>query len=150
MNRKFGSKQIVPICCAALGVLWVVTGLTRHGFWDDMTGAQPGFVPIIMASILIAISILAFVQSFKEDAAVYAWHNWLIAMAGFGIFGATYLVGMIPAVAIFVILWLKVYEKTPWKPTIIVFAIIMSIVVGVFVMWLKVPFPEGWILEMLG
>ena len=51
--------------------------------------------------------------------------------------------------AIFVVLWLKLLEKAPWKDTLIILAIVMAIVIGVFVVWLKVQFPEGLIFEML-
>ena len=56
---------------------------------------------------------------------------------------------MIPAIILYVILWLRVVEKTPWKQTLIVLATIMAIVYGVFVVWLGVPFPQGFILEAL-
>ena len=58
-------------------------------------------------------------------------------------------IGMLPTMAIFVVLWLKLLEKAPWKDTLIILAIVMAIVIGVFVVWLKVQFPEGLIFEML-
>lgn len=144
---KFGSKQIIPIGTAAVSILWIITGLTGYGFWDDVAGPTPGFVPIIVAVVLFAVSVLAFIQSFKEEQPKYAFMNWHIVLAGVGIFALTFLIGMLPTLALYVLLWLKVYEKVSWKVTLIVFAVIMAIVIGVFVLWLGVPFPNGVIYD---
>ena len=47
-------------------------------------------------------------------------------------------------------LWLKLVEKTPWKTTIIILLFLMALVIGVFVLWLGVPFPEGLIMDLIG
>ena len=57
--------------------------------------------------------------------------------------GATFLIGLIPSAGLYVIVWLRWYEKFTWKTTLIAFAVIMAIVVGCFVLWLQVPFPRG-------
>lgn len=145
--NKFGSKQIIPLAAAALAVVWIVVGLTEYGFWGGAKGPTPGFVPIIVAAVMLGVSLLAFVQSFKEDKPVYPRANWLVILAGFAIFAGIFIIGMIPSVAIYVLVWLKLYEKCSWKNTLIVFAIIMAIVLGVFVFWLQVPFPTGALLE---
>ena len=44
---------------------------------------------------------------------------------------------------------LELMEKAPWKHIILILAIVMAIVIGVFVMWLHVRFPEGVLFEML-
>ena len=58
----------------------------------------------------------------------------------------TNVIGMLPTLALFVILWLKVLEKASWKTTLIILVIVMAIVIGVFVLWLGVRFPNGMIL----
>lgn len=147
--NKFGSKQIIPICTAALAVVWIVVGLQKYGFWRSASGPTPGFVPIIVAVLMLAVSLLAFAQSFKEKDAHYPKENWLVILSGAAIFAATYLIGMIPALAIYVLVWLRWYEKTPWRTTLMVFAVIMAIVIGVFVLWLGVPFPKGLLFNTL-
>ena len=57
-----------------------------------------------------------------------------------GLSGATVLTFV---VFLFVILWLKVFEKTGWKETLIVLAVCMAISIGVFRLWLGVHFPMG-------
>ena len=149
MSKYINTKKVIPIGTALVGLLFIFTGITKYGFWEHGKGPTPGFVPIIIATLMTAVSILAFVQSFKEEKPVFPWENTLVILAGAAIFGATFLIGLIPSVAIYVIVWLKVLEKCSWKQTITVFVVIMAIVLGVFVLWLKVPFPEGLLFETL-
>ena len=146
---KFGSKQIIPMMTAAVALVFIYVGITKFGFWDEVKGPTPGFVPTIISVLLLAVSVLAFIQSFKDKKPVYPKENFLVILAGIGIFAFTFLIGMIPTIVIYVILWLRLVEKTPWKQTFIVLAVIMAIVLGVFVLWLGVPFPKGFIFEAL-
>lgn len=148
--RKFGSKQIIPLATALLAVVWIAVGLSSYGFWGGSKGPTPGFVPTIIAVLMLAVSILAFFQSFKEAEAAYPAANWMVVLSGFAVFGLTFLIGMLPTLAVYVIVWLRFYEKVAWKSTLIVFAVIMSIVIGTFVLWLGVPFPKGLLLNALG
>lgn len=146
---KFSTRQLIPICTAVLSVIWIVTGVSGYGFWGGSSGPTPGFVPIIVAVIMLFISILALFQSFKEEPPRLPAGNWLIALAGFSIFIFTFLIGMMPSLVLFVVLWLKLVEKSSWKHTLIVLAVIMAIVTGVFVVWLGVPFPQGYLYTTL-
>lgn len=146
---KINSKWLIPLCTAIVAIVFIVLGVTKFGFWHEVKGPMPGFVPIIVASLLLFSSVLAFVFSFKEKSAYLPKENTLVMLGGLCIFIATYIVGLIPAAALYVIFWLRVVEKTPWKQTFIVLAVIMSIAVGVFVLWLDVPFPNGIIIDEL-
>jgi len=139
---KFGSRQIMPLAIAALAVLWIAYGLINYGLWARISPTS-GFVPVVIAAVMLVISLLDFWQSFKEEPASFPRENWLIVYASFVIFGATFLIGLLPTLALFVLLWLKVYEKAPWGPTLIVFVLMMALSYGVFVMWLNVHFPRG-------
>ena len=65
--KKIGTKQLVPILTAIMGVVFAVLGFTQLGFWDKTDGPMPGFFPSIMAIVMVLSSILALIQSFKED-----------------------------------------------------------------------------------
>ncbi len=147
--RRFGAKQIIPISMLVVGIVFLTLGLQKYGFWSDTKGPRPGFFPVIMAVLLIAMSVLLFFQSFKEEQGRYPLSNWLVALGGIGIFAASFLIGFIPAIGAYVIVWLKVYEKCTWKLTLISFGVIMAIIVGTFVLWLGVPFPNGLILDAI-
>ena len=83
-----------------------------------------------------------------EDREISAADRETILTAA-AIIGCTYLIGMLPALGLFVVLWLKLVEHTPWKTTLIILAIVAALVIGVFVLWLGVRFPTGLIYEMI-
>ncbi len=147
--RRFGANQIIPIAAAAVAVVFIWMGLKQYGFWSPTKGPLPGFFPVIIATGMLGAAVLAFLFSFREESPAWPRENWAAVIAGAAIIGASFLIGLIPSVGLYVIVWLKWYEKCTWKTTLITFAIIMAIVIGCFVIWLGVPFPRGLILDMI-
>ena len=148
--KKFGTKQVMPLIIAAICGVFIQNGLSKFGFWDSSKGPSAAFVPTIVCTLLIALCVVAFVQSFKDTKPVKYYKDEFVMIAmGFILLGAVYLIGMLPALAVFVVLWLKLMEKAPWKHIIVILVIVMAIVIGVFVVWLKVRFPEGLLFETL-
>lgn len=147
--KRFGAKQIIPVCMCIVGIVFLAMGLSKYGFWSDTKGPMPGFFPVIMAALLVGVSILSFFQSLKEQPAEYPKDNWLVGLGGIGILAASFIIGFIPAIGLYVVLWLKVYEKCTWKLTLISFVVIMAIIIGTFVVWLGVPFPKGIIVDAI-
>ncbi|MFV0364750.1 MAG: tripartite tricarboxylate transporter TctB family protein [Suipraeoptans sp.] len=142
--KKINTKQIVPIMMAIIGVVFAVIGFTQLGFWDANDGPKPGFFPSIMAIVMVLTSVLAFVQSRKEEEKPdYKPTELLVIAGGIGIFVSTFIIGLIPACMIFVVLWLKLFEKESWKNVIIVLLVVAAIAIGVFGMWLGIQFPMG-------
>ncbi len=142
--KKFGTKQITPILLGLLAAVFAVIGFTQLGFWDPIDGPKPGFFPGIMATVMLAVCVIAFLQSLKEEnTQKYTRDELLIIASGIGIFAGAFIIGLLPALAIFILLWMKVLEKAPWKDTLIVLGISMAIAVGVFQMWLGIRFPMG-------
>ena len=142
--KKIGTKQIVPLVLAAVAVVFAVIGFTQLGFWKDVDGPQPGFFPAIMAIVMFLASIASFFQSLKEEkAAKYERDEMMVIAGGAGIIAGSFVIGLLPSCYLFVILWLKVFEKTGWKETLIVLAVCMAISIGVFRLWLGVHFPMG-------
>ena len=143
------TKTIVPLVSLALGVVWVVYGLVNHGFWHPTRGPVAGFVPILVAATLVVISVVALFQSRKEADVADRLENWTIVLAAAGVFTMTFLFGMLPSLMAFVFIWLKIYEKASWRHTITIMVIAFSVVYGAFVVWLRVPFPRGIIIEAI-
>lgn len=142
--KKFGSKQIIPIVLIIISLVFGFVGLSQLGFWDPMDGPKPGFFPTIMAVLLFLTSILAFFQSFKEENTTkYKTEELLVIAAGAAILLATQIIGLLPSCFLFVILWLKLFEKASWKATIMVLAVVAFISIGVFGIWLGIQFPMG-------
>ena len=148
--KKFGTKQIMPLVIIAICAVFLYAGLSKFGFWDSSKGPTTAFVPTIVCVMMILLCISDFMKSLKDTSVVKYYKDEFIMIAvGAILLAAIHVIGMLPALAIFVVVWLKLMEKAPWKHIILILAIVMAIVIGVFVLWLKVQFPEGLIFEML-
>jgi hypothetical protein len=145
--RIIKNKTLIPVCSGILAIFWFFYGITHYGFWDELKGPMPGFVPSLIAMVLFLISVFGVIQSFREKDTKKTLESWTILLAAFITFGIVFLIGMIPALMVFVFVWLKFYEKTGWKNTFIILLVSFSIAYGVFVVWLEVPFPRGLLFE---
>lgn len=144
---KFGSKQIIPLSMMAVAGLFIYTGILQFSFWEE--GPTAAFVPTIISAALIFVSILALIQSFKEEKPHYPKENNYVILSALAIVPGIFVIGVIPTIVVYVITWLKLIEKTPWKQTFMILAVIMALVLGVFVLWLHVPFSNGILFDML-
>ncbi len=149
VKRVFNAKILIPVATAVISVVFIWMGLGKYGFWHQMKGPMPGFFPVIIGFAMLAVSVLAFFQSLKEEAPDFPVANWLVPLGLLALVAASYIIGMIPSIAIYMLVWLKWYEKCTWKATIIAFVIIMAIVVGAFAIWLRIDFPKGIIYNLI-
>lgn len=134
----------------AIGILFASIAFGQYGFWDSVAmKPTKGFFPGIISIGLIALSVLAFINGLKSPTAEFRLINWNVPLAVLLIIAATYVIGMIPSLLIFVFLWLKVYEKQSWTTTIIALLIVSFIVIGCFRIWLDIQFPIGFIGELI-
>ena len=137
--KRFGSKQLIPIAMALMGVVFVVVGFTQLGFWDKEPKA--GFFPSIIAVVMVISSVAAFFLTLKAQ---YNKNELLVIAGGAGVIAGSFIIGMIPMIFLYVLFWLLVIEKgTPILHIIIIEAIVAVIVLGVFAGWLQVQFPWG-------
>ena len=147
---KIPTKVIVPVVTCAIGILFASIAFGQYGFWDSVAmKPTKGFFPGIISIGLIALSVLAFINGLKSPTAEFRLINWYVPLAVLLIIAATYVIGMIPSLLIFVFLWLKVYEKQSWTTTIIALLIVSFIVIGCFRIWLDIQFPIGVIGELI-
>ena len=147
---KIPTKVIVPVVTCAIGILFASIAFGQYGFWDSVAmKPTKGFFPGIISIGLIALSVLAFINGLKSPTAEFRLINWYVPLAVLLIIAATYVIGMIPSLLIFVFLWLKVYEKQTWTTTIIALLIVSFIVIGCFRIWLDIQFLIGFIGELI-
>ena len=147
---KIPTKVIVPVVTCAIGILFASIAFGQYGFWDSVAmKPTKGFFPGIISIGLIALSVLAFINGLTSPTAEFRLINWYVPLAVLLIIAATYVIGMIPSLLIFVLLWLKVYEKQSWTTTIIALLIVSFIVIGCFRIWLDIQFPIGFIGELI-
>lgn len=63
--KKFGTKQLIPLAMALMGIVFAWIGFTQLGFWEKEPKA--GFFPTIIAIVMVIASIAAFFQTLKEE-----------------------------------------------------------------------------------
>ena len=148
-TKKFNSKSVVALACIAIAVVWMYLGITKYGLWDPKEGPLSGFFPTIIGGVLLISSALYFIRSFSMEGAKYEKGAIQLAIGMLVIFGASYLIGFLPTLLLFYIFWLRVMEKMPVRTIIISTVVMTAILYGPFSMWLRVPFPEGLLLEMI-
>ena len=149
--RKFGTKQIVPLCIAAVCAVFLKVGLDKFGFWDaKKLSPTAAFVPTIICAVLLLICVITVLTTLKDDGkAKYHKEEFLVIGAAVAVILCSYLLGMLPTLGLFVILWLKLVEKTTWKTVIIIVVFLAVLVIGVFVLWLGVRFPNGALINAI-
>lgn len=146
-KKSFPIMQIIPISGILISVVFIYLGFKRYGFWDSFKGPKAGFFPIIISLFMLISCLVALLFSFKEKNIEWPRENWLLPLSVLAIIVATFIIGLLPSLAVYLLIWVKKVEKYSWKTTLIVFTAIMGIVIGVFVLWLGIPFPKGIILE---
>ena len=148
-TKKFNSKSVVALACIAIAVVWMYLGITKYGLWDPKEGPLSGFFPTIIGGVLLISSALYFIRSFSMEGAKYEKGAIQLAIGMLVIFGVSYLIGFLPTLLLFYIFWLRLMGKMSVRTIIIATVVMTAIVYGTFSMWLKVPFPEGLLLEMI-
>ena len=150
MKKPSRTQLLIPLCTGLLALVFIVVGIGSYGFWEDTP--TPGFFPIIIAVVLLASSAACFWQVLKAKDGKEVRYNLqeLMVILGAGaVIVGTFLIGLVPSVLLYILVWLKLVEKAPWKTVIIIELIVAAIVLGVFTAWLQVRFPVGLLGEML-
>lgn len=148
-KRTIPIMQIIPIGGILISIVFIYLGFTKYGFWDPFKGPRPGFFPIIISVAMLVASVAALVFSFKEENPAWPKENWLLPLCVLVLFATTHVFGMILSLLVFVVLWLRIFEKCTWKTTIVFSVVLMAIVISVFSLWLKIPFPNGIIYDAI-
>jgi len=148
-QKKFNLRSVIPLATAIIALVFIVVGLKDYGFWKGQP--TPGFFPIIIAVVLLAASVACFIQvarDTKSEAVKYNRNELMVMLGAAAIILGTFVIGLVPSCLIYILLWLKLVEKAPWKVVIIIEIIMAVIVLGVFTAWLQIRFPMGLLGDM--
>ena len=146
--KNINSRIIFPSLTLLAGLVWVVMGLTQYGWWTDNKPGS-GFFPSIVGIILFGISILAIVNEKKSEQPEYIRGHLYPLLAAVGIILAAMVIGFFPALVLFLFGWLKWFEKYSLKFALLTSGVTVLSLFGIFVLWLRVPFPMGIIYKAL-
>lgn len=136
-------KKIFLILVIFAGMYWIVSGL-EYGLWVRK-GPGGGFMPLVagIATILCAIWTLIAARNETVPPELVSWHALLPIGGLVGVVASSYVVGLIPAIAIFIVLWLKAVEHHPLQFSLITGLSSAGLLYLIFGVWLQVPFPLG-------
>ena len=148
-KKRLGLGQALPVAFILISIVWIYIGLTEFGFFNKFKGGTPGFLPVIVAAVMLVASLMALAKSFKEETPkLNPMCFGFLAMCG-AVVGLSLLIGLLPALLLFAFAWIKLIEKNPWKGTIAVLLVLAVIGYGLFQFALHVTFPVGLLFELV-
>ena len=143
------SEVAPPLLMLALSAV-LVLGTWHLGYWRDTTPG-PAFAPIWLAGAGALLAILQLRSVWAGGASAYDWPDAVglkrVATAFFGLVAFSVLsplLGMVPGVALFVILFLYVLMAQPLVPSLITAGVTTGMIYFIFVRWLDVGLPTGY------
>ncbi len=134
--------SVLPILSIIAGAYWVFKSFS-YGLWI-MNGPGGGLFPLVGGILTVAFGMVLLVRQFRIKApSGFSIKSVFPVIGVAGIIGCTYLIGLIPSLGLFIILWLILYERYPKLKSIAI-----GLGSGVFLwllfdLWLKVPVPMG-------
>ncbi|MCT4706685.1 tripartite tricarboxylate transporter TctB family protein [Enterobacteriaceae bacterium H11S18] len=131
---------IIPVLFSVLALVWIYTAIELYGLWDE--GPAGGFMPTIAASVLLIFSIMSLC---KTEHSIISHHIAELTPVAIVIamLGITQLTGMIPAIMIVLLGWVKYIADYSWRKSISISAGVTLMIWLIFSQWLNVPFPTG-------
>lgn len=138
-------RKVFPAFAILMGVFWVVSA-PDYGLWVRR-GPGGGFFPLIGGAVTLVFSLVFLIGEIRRPTAakvsVRAFHPILAILAALVV---SYALGMVPSLFLFMFLWLWRYEKYALPLSLGVSAATIMGLYLVFVYWLSVPLPQGWLL----
>jgi hypothetical protein len=136
------TKRIIPILTFIFGAVWIFVGLTEYNWMIEGTPGK-GFFPSIIGGLMMLVSVILFFQDYHKKKIDYQFKHLFPIIAVLIIVGSSYIIGMILAIALYMLIWLFAYEKYSLKFSIIFTVCGTLFIYGVFAVWLNIPFPTG-------
>ncbi|MDI6895035.1 MAG: tripartite tricarboxylate transporter TctB family protein [Bacillota bacterium] len=139
--------SVLGLVASVGGLLLIWQGWVL-GYWVHLSGPGPGFFPVVLGLLLQPVAALLVVggRSVKEGS---EWDRGRLGAIGAGAlaFAVTiWLVswlGMLVAVGLYTLGWLRLVGRYPWPRVVAIAAGTVVAVYLIFVLWLRVPFPTG-------
>lgn len=140
-------EMLLPVFAVVAGGYWSIKSFS-YGMWV-MNGPGGGLFPLLAGLLCIAFGIVILVRQLKKRDKDFCIKSAYPVLGVLAIIAATYVIGLIPALGVFVAVWLLAYERYG-----VVKALAIGIGTGVslyliFDYWLAVPVPMGLFEELL-
>lgn len=139
-------EMILPVFAILAGLYWSVRAF-GYSLWVD-NGPGGGLFPLAAGILCIVFGAAILVRQIKANKHVFPLRAFHPVLAVLAIIGACYIVGMIPALALFIILWLKLYEHYRLPKSIAIGVVTGICLYLVFDYWLVIPLPWGYLEDL--
>ncbi|WP_213544419.1 tripartite tricarboxylate transporter TctB family protein [Vannielia litorea] len=137
----------VALACLCFGALFFGFGVFKYGFWMDR-GPGAGFFPAVFGAGTTLLAAFELMRPGQIKGRVQL-RNHVPIIAMLAAILCIPLIGMIPAMALFVLGWLKLVEGAPWLRSLLVAAVTAVLTTLIFDMWLRVQFPPSLLDKLL-
>ena len=147
-KRHLNTRVVLPALTGVIGILWIYVGLVHHGWWVEGRPGS-GFFPSLAGGILLFVSILAVLSERREEPPMFMVSHVYPVAAAVAVVLLALLIGFFPALTLYVLGWVKFYERYRWPFSLAVTAVTIGAMYGIFSIWLRVPFPDGALFAMV-
>ncbi len=143
---------VIVIIEIIVAIVWIQQGIVRYDFWEN---GKPGggFVPVVFAVLVLASALAILIRevfgkkSTKEKYTFQPSAFLPVAAAVLGGFMIQVL-GILISVFLFTTIWMRYLSRYSWLKTLISSGLFTVFIYGIFRMWLRVPFPKGFIFQL--
>ncbi|MDR1626314.1 MAG: tripartite tricarboxylate transporter TctB family protein [Spirochaetia bacterium] len=136
-------NKVFPVICIPLGILWILMGIVKYGVWVDH-GPGGGLFPMVCGTMLVGFGIPLLFHEIKSKANLPLDKRAVIfVFVSIVTVSSIYFIGMVPALGIFIIVWLKFFEKKPIFKSVTIGTVMAAFLFILFRLLLKVPLPNG-------
>lgn len=135
-------RKIFPISAILVGMYWIVAAFD-YGLWIRR-GPGGGFFPLIGGVLTVVFSGLFLLREIKNPQPAQFDPKFLHPIfAVLAVLLSTYVIGMLPAMLLFILFWLWKYEKYSFVFSCGVSLGTMATIYCIFIYWLSVQMPLG-------
>lgn len=137
----------VTIGIVVMGICWAAFGIFKYGVWVN-NGPGGGFFSAVAGIGAASLAIYEFFFSPVRARPIGGKSLWPAGAMGLAILSIPIL-GMVLSMSVFILLWILLVEKKTWRQSILTGVGAGVALYLLFGLWLKVPFPQGLLLESM-
>ncbi|MEX2450213.1 MAG: tripartite tricarboxylate transporter permease [Rhodospirillales bacterium] len=142
------SAKVVPQFCGWTGLIFCTLQLLKNFFVSAETVGQPGTPegipkPAAPSAIMDIKSMLNNIPRREIGIRAAGYLGWLLFFLG-----TARVIGLLPSVLVFLICFMRIHGKEPWKTTLITSGLMWAFAFLVFHYILSVPWPPALIGDM--
>ncbi|MDF2614180.1 MAG: tripartite tricarboxylate transporter family receptor [Clostridia bacterium] len=135
-------KRFIPAVFILIGIYWTVMSFS-YGLWIR-GGPGGGFLPLVAGILAIIFGVVVTMAEFKDKTPTnFTFKAFLPPLILLGIIVVSQLIGIIITLVIYIFSWIRFYEKESYLKSGLVAVLCPAVIYAIFVMWLKVPLPQG-------